>query len=651
MAALSLPDGRELPLLRPAAVVVGSGAAGYNAVNHLARLGVPDPLLVTEGREWGTSRNTGSDKQTYYKLSLAGSEPDSVRALARDLEAGGAVHGDSALVEAAGSAAAFLRLVELGVPFPTNAAGEFVGYRTDHDTRGRATSAGPLTSRYMVEALEAESRRLGVTVRDGCTIVDLVCDADGHLAGLLAIERDRIHEPHRGLLLIACRQVILATGGPASCYRDSVYPPSQTGMSGFALAAGAVGNNLDQWQYGLASCVFRWNVSGSYQQVLPRYVSVDRDGREHDFLLDALGDPETVLRLTFLKGYEWPFDSRKIDGSSQIDLLVLNETLSGRRVYLDYRRNPTDLAAIPSEALHYLESSGATQATPFLRLAAMNPAAIALYRDHGIDLETEALEIHVAAQHHNGGLAVDADGRTTIPGLYAAGEVAGSFGLYRPGGSALNQTQVLSARAAAALALEPATAADPALLLLPAIALLERLSAHPIDSTHASALADRQRYYAGRMSEIAAILRDPAAMEALAEEIAHEDPGDIPLSRPEQFIDLLKFRDSLHTMRALLSAMLTSARRCGSRGAALVLCPPETAGALSVPGLADRWHRGCVDECAGLCLETTATLNAAPVSRWCSLRPLPEPDTWFESVWRDDRARRRRLARRGREEL
>ena len=299
--------------------------------------------------------------------------------------------------------------------------------------------------------------------------------------------------------------------------------------------------------------------------MLPRYVSVDSDGCGHDASPDALGDPETVLRLTFLKGYEWPFDSRKIDASSQIDLLVLNETLLGRRVYLDYRRNPTDLSAIPPEARRYLENSGATQETPFLRLAAMNPAAIALYRDHGIDLETEALEIHVAAQHHNGGLAVDADGRTTIPGLYAAGEAAGSFGLYRPGGSALNQTQVLSARAAAALALDPAPATDPALLLPAAACLLDRLAARPFDCAYETALADRQRYYAGRMSEIAAILRDPAAMEALAEEIAHEDLGKIPLARPEQLIDCSNWRQPPYDAGAFWRCRLRPP--LGSRGA------------------------------------------------------------------------------------
>ena len=102
----------------------------------------------------GTSRNTGSDKQTYYKLSLCGDEPDSISKMAEDLFAGGGVNGDTALAEAACSVRSFIKLANLGVPFPTNAYGEYVGYKTDHDPRQRATSAGPLTSRYMTECLE-----------------------------------------------------------------------------------------------------------------------------------------------------------------------------------------------------------------------------------------------------------------------------------------------------------------------------------------------------------------------------------------------------------------------------------------------------------------------------------------------------------------
>ena len=58
-------------------VVVGSGAAGFNAADRLYQLGVTSVAVITEGINDGTSRNTGSDKQTYYKLSLSGSSGDS----------------------------------------------------------------------------------------------------------------------------------------------------------------------------------------------------------------------------------------------------------------------------------------------------------------------------------------------------------------------------------------------------------------------------------------------------------------------------------------------------------------------------------------------------------------------------------------------
>lgn len=92
------------------AVIVGSGAAGYNAARKLYDLGVHDIAIITEGEKMGTSRNTGSDKQTYYKLTLAGGDGDSVSDMAETLFSGGAMHGDIALAQAAGSARCFLSL-------------------------------------------------------------------------------------------------------------------------------------------------------------------------------------------------------------------------------------------------------------------------------------------------------------------------------------------------------------------------------------------------------------------------------------------------------------------------------------------------------------------------------------------------------------
>ena len=99
--------GTELPVYLIDTVVIGSGCAGYNAADTLYDLGRRDIAILTEGVEMGTSRNTGSDKQTFYKLSLAPDETDSVGEMAHTLFSCGGMHGDTALVEAACSVRSF----------------------------------------------------------------------------------------------------------------------------------------------------------------------------------------------------------------------------------------------------------------------------------------------------------------------------------------------------------------------------------------------------------------------------------------------------------------------------------------------------------------------------------------------------------------
>lgn len=430
-------------------VVVGSGAAGFNAADRLRQYGVEDVILVTEAVNGGTSRNTGSDKQTYYKLSLAGGQGDSVRRLARVLYDGGCVDGDHALCEAALSCQGFFKLVELGVPFPHNRYGEFVGYKTDHDPNDRGTSVGPYTSRYMTEALERAVREKGIPVYDHCQVIRILTDG-GKVYGILCLDKEQ-----GDYVVIKCVNLVYATGGPAGIYRDSVYPASQSGASGIAFEAGVLGKNLTEWQYGMASLRPRWNVSGSYMQVLPRLVSTDADGNDQrEFLMEFYKTREDMMDMIFLKGYQWPFDARKVSGgSSMIDLLVYREIcVRGRRVWLDYRENPggeaIDFQALSQETREYLKKAGACQETPYERLCQLNGPAAAFYLEHGTDLSREMLEVAVCAQHNNGGLSVDEWWQTNIEGLFAVGEAAGTHGIYRPGGSALNAGQVGSARAA-----------------------------------------------------------------------------------------------------------------------------------------------------------------------------------------------------------
>ena len=148
--------------------------------------------ILTDGILRGTSRNTGSDKQTYYKLNLGGASADSVRRMAEDLFGGGSADGDNALCEAAYSSRCFYRLCEWGVPFPTTPYGEYVGYKTDHDPYARATSAGPLTSRYMTEALERRAKQLKIPLLEGYRAVEILKHND-RACGLLCVQRGEVH--------------------------------------------------------------------------------------------------------------------------------------------------------------------------------------------------------------------------------------------------------------------------------------------------------------------------------------------------------------------------------------------------------------------------------------------------------------------------
>lgn len=651
---LYLPDGVSIPVMAVDTAVIGSGCAGWNAADWLFDLGRRDIALFTEGVYMGTSRNTGSDKQTYYKLTLTGGSGDSVEEMAKDLFSGGGVNGDTALAEAACSVRSFIKLANLGVPFPTDAFGGFVGYRTDHDPRQRAASAGPLTSRYMTEALESSVRRKGIPILDAMMAVKLLTSEEG-LEGalLLSLNPFDLSSPSHGLTILRSKQIILATGGPAGCYLHSVYPESQTGMSGMALEAGAEGCNLQEWQYGLASVKFRWNVSGSYQQVLPRYISVDGSGKERELLTEYFSSPEEALLMEFRKGYEWPFDTEKLSGSSLIDCIVQHESSLGNRVFLDFRRNPSGLekglSALEPEVFQYLHNSGALQETPFERLLHMNPQAISLYKSHGIDLEKEPLEIQVCAQHHNGGLSVDSNWQTAIPGLYAAGEAAGTFGSRRPGGSALNSTQAGSLRAAEHIAYS----AKPCANISKSFLDLASWEASKLLQNMRSALSSREgklsplaqrRKLAEKMSLFAGMLRSPENMLLLdreLEEALSQLYTNAFLKSPLELPFLLKNRDLFITMRAVLSAMLYSAETVSTHGSGLVA---KEGGVFVHPLLPEFAFRSPIPAGENCQLVTLAE-NGAFSSMQRPVRPIPQPDIWFETAWAEYRERTKALHR------
>lgn len=622
--------------------VVGSGAAGFNAADRLWQLGQHDIVLVTENRAGGTSRNTGSDKQTYYKLTLSGGEPDSVREMADTLYAGRCVDGDLALCEAALSSQCFLKLVELGVPFPRNRYGEYIGYKTDHDPRRRATSVGPYTSKQMTECLEAAVQAKGVPMLDKTQVIKILTDG-GTVCGLLCLNATAQNDADR-FVLICCKNVVYATGGPAGMYADSVYPFSQYGATGLALEAGAKGKNLTEWQYGLASVAPRWNVSGTYMQVLPRVFSTAADGSdEREFLMDFFTDTHDMLSKLFLKGYQWPFDVRKVaGGSSIIDILVYLETCKGRKVYLDYRTNPADgefsYDDLLPEAHEYLTRAGACFGTPIERLAQMNQPAIDFYRDKGVDLYTQPLEIALCAQHNNGGLDIDCWWQTNVKGLFAVGEVAASHGVYRPGGTALNAGQVGSTRAAQYIAARCRGDASAGFDAAASAALAEMAALADACRADTGNVRALWQHAAEEMSRCGAAIRDPAQIRAYGKQVEAQLAGfakTVKAGSRTELAMVYRLRDMLLSQHAYLTAMADYTAHGGkSRGSALYT--DLTGGIKPFTQLPDTFTFA-LDEAEAPLIQELWLENNTCRTAWRAPRPIPEDDDFFENVWRSYR--------------
>ncbi|MES2846073.1 MAG: FAD-binding protein [Pseudomonadota bacterium] len=509
-------------------LVVGSGAAGLRAAVEMRRRGV-DVAIVSQSAWGGTSACSGSDKQTLHTANTA-DQGDNYAAMAQAIRAGGAMDEDTAYVEAVGSGRAMASLQYLGLPLPQDRLGGTLRYKTDHDEVGRATSCGPRTSRLMVKVLAAEALRLGVPFFNQTTVIKILTTGTGRarrVQGVLALRvKDRGKDNPHGLALFRCAALVLAAGGPGELFRDSVFPNGCFGSLGLALEAGLDLVNLTEHQFGIGTRRegFPWNLSGTYVQAIPHIYSVDSDGREHNFLADYYRTTQEIASNIFRKGYQWPFHATRMlgFGSSLVDLAIFREGEAGRRVFMDFNRNPLGvpgdqpfcLDRLDSDVAAYLGAAGAVQALPIDRLRHMNPLSIELYRRYKVDITASPLEFAVNHQHMNGGIAVDVWGRSSVSRCYAIGEAAGTHGVTRPGGAALNAGQVFGTRVAEHVASlgalsVPVVAAGAEQAVAEITALLQ-----PDSPLTAQGLRDTVQ---ARMSDKAGILCTPDAVaEALA---------------------------------------------------------------------------------------------------------------------------------------
>lgn len=580
--------GNRVPVYACGTVIMGSGAAGLRAAVELKRRGT-DVAIISQSAWGGTSACSGSDKQTLHTANTS-DRGDNFKDMARAIRAGGAMDEDTAYVEAVGSVRATASLQYLGLPLPQDEFGGTLRYQTDHDDVGRATSCGPRTSRLMVKVLATEAVRLGIAFFNQTTGVRILTEA-GRIAGILAV-RPRAQTPDNpyGLTLFRCSALVIAAGGPGELYRDSVFPNGCFGALGLALQAGVTLVNLTESQFGIGTRRegFPWNLSGTYVQAMPYVYSVDAQGAEHNFLADYYRSTQELASNIFRKGYQWPFHAtRMLDfGSSLIDLAITRENQAGRRVFMDFNRNPAavpgdlpfSLTRLDADVAAYLGRAGAGQDLPIDRLRHMNPLSIELYLRYKVDIRAEPLEFAVNNQHMNGGIAVDTWGRSSLPGLYAVGEAAGTHGVTRPGGAALNAGQVMGTRVAEHIAASGVAQTAPEGTVEPleqALTQIEQVlrSGSPLT---VRALKDEVQ---ARMSDHAGILCTPTRVAEALRAAARlnqtiRDHG-ISFMRGGEIARVLQWQQMALASEAVLAALDHYISHGGGSRGARAICDPD----------------------------------------------------------------------------
>lgn len=357
--------------------------------------------------------------------------------------------------------------------------------------------------------------------------------------------------------------------------------------------------------------------------------------------MDWFSSPEEMLNAIFLKGYQWPFAAAHAHESSLIDIFVYIETMErGRRVWLDYRRNPDgfSLDHLSNEAREYLEHSKAlVSSSPLERLQRLNTPAIELYRQHGIDLSANPLEIAVCAQHNNGGLA----GTTwwesvNIKHLFPIGEVNGTHGVTRPGGSALNSGQVGAWRAAEFIASKYSSfSVSESEFRVSAERTMHDIQARleaPADIDWISEWSAMQH----RMSTFGAFIRRTDGMEnaiseaeAQLQRLMAASMGNLP---PDVLASAFRIRSLAFAQLWYLASIREQIASTGSRGGAIVLSP---AGESIYAPLGEKWKIAKEQpEKRQFVMLTCSDDNHRPYIRWEPCRPIPETHSWFETEWK-----------------
>jgi L-aspartate oxidase len=394
-AALSIPAVTDF-------LIIGAGIAGLRAAITLAEAG---RVLVVTKEALGESNTQYA--QGGIAVAISGAEDVELH-LKDTLGAGdGLVDPTAARVLVEEGPARVEELLRWDTRFDRYAAGEHAGElmltREGAHSRDRILHAnGDATGREIGRALLAHATATpGITLLPWTLLTDLLT-AEGRVCGA------RLLDENGEIRTVQARSVLLASGGAGQVYSDTTNPAVATG-DGIA-AAHAAGAELADMEF------YQFHPTALSLPGVPRFLLSEALRGEGAWLVNAAGE-------RFMHRYHPLLELAPRDVVARA---ITREGIGGRPVYLDMR-HVTDVD-----------------------LDVRFPGISAFLHQHGLDLARDLIPVRPAAHYLMGGVLSDVDGRTSLRGLYAAGEVActGVHGANRLASNSLLEGLVFGARAA-----------------------------------------------------------------------------------------------------------------------------------------------------------------------------------------------------------
>ncbi|MFB6630758.1 L-aspartate oxidase [Streptomyces sp. NPDC056362] len=496
-------------------VVVGSGVAGLTAALRCTAAGLRT-VVVTKAR-----LDDGSTRWAQGGIAAALGDGDTPEQHLDDTLVAGAGLCDERAVRALVTEGpdAVRRLISTGADFDKTSDGEIALTREGgHHRRRIAHAGGDATGAEISRALVEAIRDRGVRFIEHALVLDLLTDAEGRTAGVtLHVMGEGQHD---GVGAVHAPAVVLATGGMGQVFSATTNPAVSTGDGvALALRAGAEVSDLEFVQFHPTVLFLGAGVEGQ-QPLVSEAVRgegahlVDADGVR--FMLGQHELAELAPRDIVAKAITRRMLERSTD-----------------HMYLDGRHFGAEM------------------------WAERFPTILAACRSHGIDPVTEPIPVAPAAHYASGGIRTDLRGRTTVPGLYACGEVActGVHGANRLASNSLLEGLVFAERIA-----EEITAAAPRAAGVPV--------PPPVPVTLPLPVAGARTRIQRIMTAGAGVIRSEASLREAAEalEALHSDAvagGDDDSKAAEPGVESWETTNLLCVARVLVAA---ARRREETRG-------------------------------------------------------------------------------------